>query len=44
MMTMMVYLPCNLLKQYLIPVELCIALYVDEGTGKFEEASRSDSE
>jgi hypothetical protein len=36
--------PCNLLKQYLIPVELCIALYVDEGTGKFEEASNSDSE
>lgn len=37
--------PCNLLKQYLIPVEVCIALYVDvEGTGKFEEASNGANE
>ena len=40
----MQHILCNLLKQYLIPVELCIALYVEEGTGKFEEASNKDNE
>lgn len=41
---MFIKLPCNLLKQYLIPDEVCIALYVDEGTGKFDETSKGVNE
>lgn len=29
------YLPCSLLRQYLMPVEICVALYVDDGSGSF---------